>query len=1209
MVRSLLLTIAMLFFVGVVSAQTVLKGTVTDIKGETLIGATIKVMKGTDIIRGSLTDFDGKYSLQLDPGSYDLEVSYTGYQTARTNGVQVLAGKINELNFEMSDNNVLNVVTITAFKVPLIEKDKTSGGQTLTSEQIKNLPTRSVNAIVASTAGTTSIDGGAISIKGSRSNATNYYIDGVRVSGAPPPVQDIEQLSVITGGLGAEYGDVTGGVISVITKGPASSYHGSVEVENSRGLDPYGWLLATANVSGPILKRKTENGGKTTLLGFRLSGQYNTQKDDDPPALPAYYVKESVLKNLEAHPLVRRGGNIFSAAESLNSDSVDIYDYRPFEGRKDLDLTGKLDFRFTDNIDFAITGTYRNSQNQFNSDPTSGTYAILNAHNNPTQFDQRYRAIARLRHRLGSASVGQDKAANRSGVSNAYYQLQFAFERGVGKVSDPRHGDNFFDYGYVGRFDQQWTPFVGDTGDGNGVRHIDFFEQFLGFQPGYVGAGDQVVIPNPVLTRYNEFPRNPFVLDDYVARNGIAPGSYDDVWSNMFSNVGKVYNRVNRNQSDIVTITANSGFDVKVGKSGTHSIQFGILQEQRVERDWNLSPYGLWDIASRNANQFSGLTDVVIDSILDPQIGWIPVYAPKGNFSGDYTSQNKIREKAGLPYKDYYTYMNINAINPNDLSLDMFASRELTEENLLNYYGYDYTGQISKTNYTFEDFFKHKTPEGIRDFPVAPLRPLYQAAFVKDKFQLNEMIFSLGLRVERFDLNTQVMKDPYSLYEVINAREFHSSVAGAGLKPSNIGDDFKVYTTAAQGNQAKGYRNGDTWYFADGTQANDGNLIFGGGVVNPYIRDVVTGGDIRDPAFDYRTSFEDYKPQLIWLPRLAFSLPISEVANFFAHYDVLVQRPPDNNWQVTPLNYFNFYVPDRTPTNNANLKPERVVDYEVGYQQKLNENSALKFSAYYREQRDMVQERTILYVPTIGRYNTFGNSDFGTVKGFTWQYDLRRTGNLEMRLAYTLQFADGTGSNSTSQRGLTTRGNIRNLFPLSFDERHNLAGQFDYRYGSGGEYNGPRISGVDILSNFGINVLVSSASGRPYTANVRALRFGSEGIAGTINGSRLPWRFNADLRIDKTFELVKGKNPLSLNVYFRVANLLNARNIVGVYAASGSPTDDGYLASGEGRQFVDALEAQGRNRQSYLDAYSWLANNPNNFTQPRRMFVGAAFQF
>jgi hypothetical protein len=90
------------------------------------------------------------------------------------------------------------------------------------------------------------------------------------------------------------------------------------------------------------------------------------------------------------------------------------------------------------------------------------------------------------------------------------------------------------------------------------------------------------------------------------------------------------------------------------------------------------------------------------------------------------------------------------------------------------------------------------------------------------------------------------------------------------------------------------------------------------------------------------------------------------------------------------------------------LRPERVVDYEVGFQQLLSQNSAIKFSAYYRELRDMIQERTYLFVPVISNYQTYGNIDFGTVKGFTVQYDLRRVKNIEFRLAYTLQFADGT---------------------------------------------------------------------------------------------------------------------------------------------------------------------------------------------------------
>lgn len=1205
MVRSLLLTFALLLgAAGWSLAQTVLQGTVVDDKGEPIISASIKVLKGTDMVRGTQTDFDGKYRLNLDPGSYDVEVIYSGFPTSRTEGVQVLTNQLNELNVTMS-STVLETVVISAYKVPLIEQDKTSGGQTLTSEQIKNLPTRSVNAIVATTAGTSSIDGGAVNIKGSRSNATNYYIDGIRVGGSPPPVQDIEQLQVITGGLGAEYGDVTGGVISVITKGPASSYHGSVEVENSYGLDAFGWLLATANVSGPIVKRKKADGGKETMIGFRLSGQLLDQKDDDPPALPIHHIKDDVLARLQTHPLIRENGVIISAAENLTRDSVDAFNYRPNEASRNLDLTGKLDFRLTSNIDISLTGTYKDSENKF----TPTNWAVLNSQNNPTQYDSRYRGIFRFRHRLGSSEPGKDAAsANRVSISNANYQLQFGFERGNSTVYDPRHKDNLFDYGYIGRFDFDWVPIPGAAPDGS-IKHVDYREQFNGFQPGYQDSDDSnnpnKYVPNPGLVAFDEFATTG-LYSSYVNQNGRFSGVYDDIWSGMHTNVNQVYNRYSKSEDDILTITATSGFDLKLGRSGVHSIQFGLLNEQRTNRNWAVAPIGLWDLMSQKANShFNGLDSTrVVDSLAIPPFGKIPVFANATVDLPENKFYKEVREALGLPIDQY---VNVHEYRPDQFNLGMFSPLELANQQLIDYYGYTYTGEKTAEGITFNDFFKHRDADGVRDFPVAPLNPLYQAAFIKDKFTFNRMIFSLGLRVERFDLNSKVLRDPYSLYEVIGAREFHST-QNAPAKPANIGDDFKVYTTGDQNNEVKAYRNGDTWYTADGTQANDGNFIFGGGVIYPFLRDTAGNDDILDERFDPNTAFADYDPQVNWLPRLAFSFPISDDANFFAHYDVLVQRPP-SNWQVTPLDYVYFYTAGRTPGNNANLRPERVVDYEVGFQQKLNNNSSLKLSAYYRELRDMIQTRTILYVPVIGQYNTYGNLDFGTVKGFTAQYDLRRIQNTEVRLAYTLQFADGTGSDANSQSGLTTRGNIRTLFPLNFDERHNIQGIIDYRFSEGNTYNGPRIGGMDILSNFGVNLQFNAVSGRPYTAKYRSVRFGGEGTAGAINGNRLPWRYNLDLRVDKSFNLVAGRNPLNLNVYLRVANLLNKKNVLSVYSATGSPIDDGYLATAEGQSIVQGVVDQGRDANAFLDAYSWALLNANNYSLPRRIYVGLALEF
>ena len=263
--------------------------------------------------------------------------------------------------------------------------------------------------------------------------------------------------------------------------------------------------------------------------------------------------------------------------------------------------------------------------------------------------------------------------------------------------------------------------------------------------------------------------------------------------------------------------------------------------------------------------------------------------------------------------------------------------------------------------------------------------------------------------------------------------------------PLAVQDDWKVYVVSEGSTEVRAFRDGDQWYTAEGTPVNDGSEILGNEIPNPYyVERNSANRNIRSRNFDPNGSFEDYTPQVSWMPRLAFSFPISEDANFFVHYDVLVQRPPSNTI-ATPLDY--YYWSDGPPSNNPNLKPEKTIDFEVGFKQKVSPSSAITISAYYKELRDMIQSQTYLFVPGVpgNSYNSYGNQDFGTVKGFSFSYDLRRTQNLEMTAAYTLQFADGTGSSATSQVDLNIngRGNLRYLSPLSFDERHRLSANID----------------------------------------------------------------------------------------------------------------------------------------------------------------------
>ena len=1209
------------------SAQTSIGGKLTDSdSGEPLLFANVALFKNGALITGTETDFDGNYNIaNIDPGSYDVEASYLGYTSKRVSSVLVEAGRANKLDILMSQEGVLlTEIEVVEYKVPLIKQDETTQGKTVTAEEIRALPTRSVNTIASTTAGiASSDDGGDLNIRGSRSEGTNYYVDGIRVSSTMVPTSEIDQLQVITGGVEAQYGDVTGGIVNITTKGPSQKFVGGIEVETSEYLDDYGYNLISANFSGPILK----NSKGVSRLGFRLAGQYTSREEDNPPGTPVFQVKDEQLQNLIDNPVSQLGNVLIPTAELYTNDDIDFLPARTNQASSNLNLTGRLDARVTDNIDIAFTGAFFDSDNLFTpggsilDDNASRGWGVFNYHNNPNNHIRRYRGNVRLRHRIGknrALLTDEEKQAQKAAViQNLNYSLQFAYEKSLSDRNDPRHGENYFDYGYVGRFDFDYEPIFDDMITFDSVRQvftqdaIDYRQNFTGYTPGTI---------NPGYVNYNNLI-DQGDIDEFLTRNGTINNTFTNVWG-FHTNTNVVYNTAVKTDNDLYTFTASSSFDLVPSSSekGRHNIQFGIIYEQRFNRFWSLSPSRLWEIARLSANNHITAVDTTQLIRVDSSVIFINgvpvdllqnVYAPLADSGSSIDNPaffwQNIRNTLGVGVNEF---VNVDALTPDQLSLDMFAPIELTDQAIIGFQGFDYLGNKISDDVTFDDFWTGNFGEGLANMMVAPDKPIYSAAYIQDKFTFRDIIFRLGLRVERFDANNKVLKDPFSFYEIQEAGAFHATTGTD--RPPAIGDDYKVYTTSATSNSVKAYRNGDTWFLPDGTQANSGAFIFGGEVVTPKL--VNEDIRVRSPEYDINSTFEDYEPSVDWLPRLSFSFPISDVANFFAHYDVLIQRPSNNN--VSALQYFYFNEPGRittnNPINNANLRPQKTVDYAVGFQQKLTNSSALKLTAYYRELRSLIQRQTILFVPPpLNSYETYGNQDFGTVKGFTLQYDMRRTNNIQFRVDYTLQFADGTGSNADSQRGLSQRGNLRTLFPLSFDERHRFAGTFDFRYGSGKKYNGPRIAGKDILSNMGVNLILSAWSGRPYTRTRQPELLGGSGTIGSLNGARLPWSSRIDLRVDKSFSLggPDAKFSPNFNIYLRVSNLLDQDNILAVYSATGSSTDSGFLNTSRGEATLGDIQGSGRDIQPYLDAYSWAVLNPGLFSLPRRIILGAIIDF
>ena len=243
--KAFIISLIMLIISNISFAQSgSLKGKIIDKStGEPIPFANVIAERGGNMAGGGTSDFDGYYTIKpLLPGKYDVKVTYIGYNSVLMSGVIVSPDKITFLDLKMKSSvEQLDVVEIIEYVVPLISKDNTQSGETITREDIARMPSRGAASVAATVVTDAS---GNLHLRGSRTEASNTYIDGVKVRGSSKvPQAAIEQVSVVTGGVPAKYGDATGGIISITTRGPSKEYYGGGEILTSQFLDPYKYNL------------------------------------------------------------------------------------------------------------------------------------------------------------------------------------------------------------------------------------------------------------------------------------------------------------------------------------------------------------------------------------------------------------------------------------------------------------------------------------------------------------------------------------------------------------------------------------------------------------------------------------------------------------------------------------------------------------------------------------------------------------------------------------------------------------------------------------------------------------------------------------------------------------------------------------------------------------------------------------------------------
>jgi Carboxypeptidase regulatory-like domain/TonB-dependent Receptor Plug Domain len=239
-------------------AGATLSGTVTDQSGAVIPQASISAKNiDTGITRTSATGAAGFYSVpNLLPGTYEVRTSAQGFSSEVKTGVTLTVGEQQVLDFAMKVGQTSQTVVVTT-EAPNVELASSSISATVNSTTVRELPLngRSWTDLAALQPGVSAVGqiqtdfavggdrgnrgfGNQITVAGDRPEQNNYRLDGISINdfnnaapgsvlGGDLGVDAVQEFSVITSNVSAEYGRTSGGVINAITKSGTNQFHGS----------------------------------------------------------------------------------------------------------------------------------------------------------------------------------------------------------------------------------------------------------------------------------------------------------------------------------------------------------------------------------------------------------------------------------------------------------------------------------------------------------------------------------------------------------------------------------------------------------------------------------------------------------------------------------------------------------------------------------------------------------------------------------------------------------------------------------------------------------------------------------------------------------------------------------------------------------------------------------------------------------------------
>jgi len=358
------------------------------------------------------------------------------------------------------------------------------------------------------------------------------------------------------------------------------------------------------------------------------------------------------------------------------------------------------------------------------------------------------------------------------------------------------------------------------------------------------------------------------------------------------------------------------------------------------------------------------------------------------------------------------------------------------------------------------------------------------------------------------------------------------------------------------------------------------------------LTDIVNGFDaLEDASMKFQIS-----------PRVGVSYPITDNSTFRVNFSLAYKFPEFNLLYDAA---FNDLQRGSQIIGNPDIKPQKSLIYEIGFNTNFLPNFSLDLSAFYR---DIYNQSGLTFVPALPNpYSIYTVTEYGNVRGLEVTLRKSLSDNFFAELNYTLQSAVGTAS-SPGANYATIIGSVdpytgeRQLpplveYPLDYDQTHKLSFQAGVVWGNN---EGPSIAGLNLLENTTISMTATYGSGLPYTLeNLRGQQISD------YNALRLPAAYNTEARIERGIPIGDfigdSTNSMKLSIFLDIFNVFNqtgpagiylTRSGAGRYSALSSPDNNGTSLDRQLGDFVGTTY--------YADIVperpeTWAANQYDNY--------------